>query len=755
MRAPAALALVACILGSAGAQDAARVEEMLASIRPDERERAIELLGKESNTTVAKRLLTFLDDPDWGVQMAAIRALGPIEFKPARDALLKVAVEGETRAIRMLAARMLRDHAQDEAGRRLGKSASKYQKEERIAPIQALGVIGGEEGIHALERMLSALDPLHRAEAARALAGHKAGEKALLRALGDKEEVVRIRAADALARIDSDAAREAVLEVAETGEDGYLRRRIGRYAAAANEAKFVEALAAKLAKTKRPAALLEVAAASRAKGCASAAKAHLQAGEPLARAWAAKVVSLGGRPEDAENVLPLLDDKDVRVRRAAARCVATLVDPAKPEAYAALLSHAQPEPALAGIRAAWSNRHKPSVPKLVELATGGGAGKGSWHVRVAACVAAGWVGSRDALEPLKKLAASTDWRIRAAALEGLFRIYDKESIPELISYFDDRHPVVRLAARKNLQYMTQKKYATQEQFTAFWDRERDKFDLIHPEEGIKKLKESGYSVRRDMIEVLRKTDFVCILGRWNKVEKVLEDLEIAKAAIRAQEVKTYGLNPKQVILVNCEGTLDTDTAEIAQWNVLVGGYMATTDWSLVNAVHRTFPGIVEKYGKRSTSNDVVVIEEGAPGHPVLREVFRDEVELKWWLEIIAFPLELTDPVHADVLVDSLEMLLRYERSPMMVEFEAGLGKVLHSTSHFYLQKEGFSREGDPKKRRVFAVDNLGLSIEDIRKLDQKKFWDNVNDTTPISKSYSMFHLLVNFIEEKQRMDLGK
>ena len=29
---------------------------------------------------------------------------------------------------------------------------------------------------------------------------------------------------------------------------------------------------------------------------------------------------------------------------------------------------------------------------------------------------------------------------------------------------------------------------------------------------------------------------------------------------------------------------------------------------------------------------------------------------------------------------------------------------------------------------------------------------NVNNTTPISRSYSMFDLLVNFIDEKRRID---
>ena len=54
--------------------------------------------------------------------------------------------------------------------------------------------------------------------------------------------------------------------------------------------------------------------------------------------------------------------------------------------------------------------------------------------------------------------------------------------------------------------------------------------------------------------------------------------------------------------------------------------------------------------------------------------------------------------------------------------------------------------------RVVAADHLGIPIADIRKLDAIGAFDNVNDTKKVSKSYSMFHLLVNFLEEKRAID---
>jgi hypothetical protein len=91
----------------------------------------------------------------------------------------------------------------------------------------------------------------------------------------------------------------------------------------------------------------------------------------------------------------------------------------------------------------------------------------------------------------------------------------------------------------------------------------------------------------------------------------------------------------------------------------------------------------------------------------------------------------------------------------MVEWQEGLGKVMHSTSHFYLQKEGFAKASNVEERKVFAADHLGLTPAEIRDLDAKGAFQDINNTTPISRTYSMFHLLVNFISEKQRRDLQR
>ena len=111
------------------------------------------------------------------------------------------------------------------------------------------------------------------------------------------------------------------------------------------------------------------------------------------------------------------------------------------------------------------------------------------------------------------------------------------------------------------------------------------------------------------------------------------------------------------------------------------------------------------------------------------------------------------PERVDVLVDSAEMRHRYGSSPLGIVFRWGLGKVQHSASHFYLQEEGLQHARKPRDRMVFAADNLGLSLETIRKMaDDGAFDGALSEKTlqQIAPDYSMFRLIVNMVAEKSQ-----
>jgi HEAT repeat protein len=739
--------------------DDAKAEELLESALPWKREEGARLLAARKNTAAAKRLIGLLADRDWGVRMAAIRGLGTIRYGPGADALRDRALKGETRGIRHLAARMLKQGDAEAASGRIARRLTKLKKKQRLRPIEALGIIGGPAAVEALEKQMRAPDPTHRLAAAAALGRLHAGEQGLMRGLKDRKEDVSLTSATGLAGVDSDSAREAILDYVEKAREpreAYVLRRIGRNGALANRAAFAAVLCRRLEKTRSPGPLLQVAIFGGLDECGEAAFPYLKHRDPLVRAFAFRVAGQGGKAPPMDRVLGAIGHKDRRLRYAAAQALLdTAGEDLRVDALRTLLRHKHPDVALLAVRRAVEWRQRDVLEEILLLARRKTAAKTAWLTRSAACVAAGRIGYDLAFDGLKGLLKAREWWLRAAAVEGLYHSYTKEVIPILIKLFDERHPVVRMTVRRNLRYMTGKHYVQRKLYEAWWEKWGAKLELRHPEKKLAELDKYGYSTKKYLQDILRGTDIVAVKGRWDKVEKVLEDLDVKHLAVRAQEIKMYGLSPKQVVLVNCEGSVDSEVTKFLQWFVVTGGYMATTDWSLVNATTRTFPGVLSGYTKQSTGNDVVVVEPAAPGHPILKGVFRPEVELMWWLEIQAFPIQVSDPIRTTVLVDSLQMLVRYGSSAMMVEFPAGLGKVLHSTSHFYLQKEGFAHENDPLRRKIFAADNLGLSVAEIRELDEKGVFRDINDTTPISKSYSMFHLLVNFISEKQRIDLTR
>ena len=433
-----------------------------------------------------------------------------------------------------------------------------------------------------------------------------------------------------------------------------------------------------------------------------------------------------------------------------------------PKAYRARAERARADP-LEDVRvefvAALFDRGDPAaIPVLATLFD-----DKSWKVASAALAAAGALGIDEDMPRFAAYVEHRDWRVRAAAFEALGRLRAVPAFPKLIAGLSDKDPVVRGVCHANLQILSSVKLsADAKTWTTWWEKHGGSLVLIKhsrkKDRPVEQAKEDGAYAqdgygRRKGVEILQKARILVVTGAWDHVEKVLDHLRIPATTLRAQELKKAGLNPNQVVLVNCEGNVDADSAERLQWFVNVGGYLMSTDWAVTKTIHDCFPGRVAQFPGSSTGNDVVVVEEARPGNPFTRGVFDQAPALQWWLEVQAFPLLVTWPERVEVIVDSRAMKQRYGASPMAVTFRYGLGKVVHSVSHFYLQEEAFSKVSKPRERMIFAADHLGLSLEDIRRLsDEGKFDGALNDATmkEIAPDYSMFRMIVNFVAEKSR-----
>jgi len=737
------------------------ISKQLDSRDPAVRERASVRLGEQGDVAATKKLIALLEDPDWGVRLAATKALAPIRSTKGRAALIDQMRTGDFRVLRLTTAKLLAGLDDKSVAWEAAKGMSRFEDEQRVRLIEALGVLGTPYAAKTLAKQMRSPDVAYRKAAVRALGEIGAGIDVLIDALRDKEEEVQWLAAVAIAGIDSQAGRKAVVDWIDDARDpvpGWVLRRFGRRGAAVDKEALEEAVAAALERTRRARSLLLLAWTGRLDGCAEAARRYFRARDAETRALALSVAGLGEGGVEWKRAKRALRNKHKVVRHAAAR--AYLSSSSNPEeALERILRNRSGDVVLLGVQFAVDNRRRDALPHLVAVASGETAAKRSREARAAACVALGRIGRGDAFDSLVELAEDRAWQVRAAALEGLTYVWKKEAIPVFLKYYGDFHSVTRKVARRNLRYMVGRELASKSDYESWWEEHGPKFELVHPDE-LRKKKEKerdkyGYAIdpRRYMKKILGDTEILVVRGRWDFVEKVLTELEVEHTAVFAQKVKDLGVTPKQVVLVNCEGTTDSETTEYLRWFVVTGGYMATTDWALVNALNRTFPNVIGKYARQSTGNDVVIVQPGKPDSRLLEGAFPFGVQPKWWLEIQAFPIVLDDPVRSEVLVDSFQMLTRYGSSPMLVEFRGGLGRVIHSTSHFFLAKEGFSSFGSPEERKIFAVDHLGVSIDDLRKLEKRRFFENMSDTTPISRNYSMFVMLVNFIREKQARDL--
>jgi hypothetical protein len=177
-----------------------------------------------------------------------------------------------------------------------------------------------------------------------------------------------------------------------------------------------------------------------------------------------------------------------------------------------------------------------------------------------------------------------------------------------------------------------------------------------------------------------------------------------------------------------------------------GGYLVTTDWALTT-VAKAFPGTIAHNG-RTTPNDVVSVHVHDGNEPLLRHVKVMRDQPRWWLEGSSFPIRIQDPKSVRVLMSSDEMKRRYGDGAVVVAFSYQQGKVLHMTSHFFLQQSKLVAESEKKAGREFAK-STGMNDQQVEAL--KKSGVNLDDVKAgeINAAYSMQQVSTNLLVEKQ------
>lgn len=738
----------------------------------NERVRGLEALESMKGSARAESLAqSALKDDDWGVGIRACRTLSKMGSADSVAPLADIAVHGEIQWLRDAAVGALGAIDATKGADALLDRAAKYPREDvlRRRAIDGAGTIAPKEAAARIGAYAKAKEPVVAGAAVRAL-GRMAKRFPDVRGdiLGTVDDSLSKRgdrkafhayaaACETLALIDAPEARDLVLrEVREKPDDGddYVVERIARGLAGQDMAGVAKSWTAALGAAKKPDEIRRLVrlagrAAIPVRDPVTPLLAHK---DERVRSEAVRTLGILVARDAAPEIAKLLDDRSPFVRIEAVTALARTQTPEEFFALSERISKLDDEVARVQFVAEIAELRRPAaiaaLRPLLEDA--------SWRVASAAAATVGTLGIGEDLPLLRPLLEHRDWKIRAAAYEGLGRLRAKEAIPLFADGLGDKDPVVRGTCLANLQILTGEKLGPEAAPWRDWYRDRSPgLNLVKKSrrENVEEKPKDRYAplTHEYAIEVLQKARILVVEGAWDKVQIVLGHLKIPHLLMRAQTLKERGLNPNQIVLVNCEGNMDKDTQERIRWFVNVGGSLMTTDWALTKTVQPCFPGYVAQFPGSNTGNDVVVVEEARPGHPLTQGCFDNVPALQWWLEIQAFPITVQWPERCQVIVDSAEMKQKYGSSPMAVDFRFGLGRVQHSLSHFFLQEEGMQKASAPRDRMIFAADNLGLSLEQIRRLKKQGGFDgaiNAETMKQIAPDYSMFRLIVNVVREK-------
>jgi len=752
------LAVILCAAPVRGGGELDEWKDLLEHFDFKERLRAIDGLEDIGGEKAAVAIAAVLGDDDWEVQIRALKALGSMGELEVWPQVARAAVEGEIILVRKAATQALYDMAIPKVYKKLLKAVGKSRETEpKVRALLTAERLADKRNIEHIVPYLNNRDRDIRAAAFLALGFTRSKDvvKYLEKGLNDKEITVRVKSAVALGQLALPECMPGMTDLVLKEIDPYVMERVARGFRRMDPTLAAEYLRDRAKAEKRGdrrARVIQLLGELESEPAGRELIAFLSDSEVNVRAWAARGIGRSGHAAGAEAIEPLvLGDADPTVARMALEGLVRLITD-KDRRLTLLSKFALKGGKEIKIRSCVLLKQEKDpavVRKLLPL-----IGNEDWRIATAAMMTIGILGHQSEIEPLAARLGDRDWRIRATCLEALGLLRHMDVVPFLIAGLKDPDDIAKSAALKNLQILSQSHEGPNvSRWKKWYEQNKDSLEIT--KKGYREeIADDEYGKSKYLIEILKKAQIVCVLGKWDHAEIVLEHLGIPTTIITPQKIYDIGLNPKQLMLINCEGsTGKKQNIGRIQWFVHVGGYLMATDWALQNAVVKAFPGYVNRHSKSKTGNDVVIIEAADPDHPLLKGVFTRTTELMWWLEVIAYPMLVEDLFRTEILVDSLEMLQKYYSSPMATVFDFGHGKVETCVSHFYLQEEGLTNRTTSKSRKIFAADNLGISLKQIRILEAKGFFDGQPGeamTKEIAQDYSMFRLIVNFVVEKRK-----
>jgi len=236
-----------------------------------------------------------------------------------------------------------------------------------------------------------------------------------------------------------------------------------------------------------------------------------------------------------------------------------------------------------------------------------------------------------------------------------------------------------------------------------------------------KIMEKRMGKERPMdLEILKKvseSSIIIVAGSYDRVETVLDMINVPYVLIQPEEVGQIELKPDQILIINCPGNIYEGALKNILTFVKQGGFLFTTDWALTNVLENIFPKFV-KYNQRPTGDDCVAVQVVDKTNKFLEGLFKADEEPIWWLESSSYPIQILDKEKVKVLVTSREMEKKYGEAPIVITFDFGDGgTVLHMTSHYYLQRAELRTERHKKSAKDYVQSEMAFTDEEAKEME--------------------------------------
>ncbi len=200
-----------------------------------------------------------------------------------------------------------------------------------------------------------------------------------------------------------------------------------------------------------------------------------------------------------------------------------------------------------------------------------------------------------------------------------------------------------------------------------------------------------------IIEELAAGDIIVVKGIYDEVELVLDALGLPYTLLERNEFNAFELDPRSVLIFNCDSGETSVNAEKVKAFVSAGGYLFTSDWELQNVVAPAFGNTLTMAGATDEHEFPIVPGEHVHSHPLLTDVFpSNPFELKnftWHIDGASYTLRCSKTVEQLVWSDDLAgayggfgtVAAVFPFPPRATGSRQGA--VLHVLSHFQKQTD--------------------------------------------------------------------